>query len=99
MADYIINIILVVIGVIITLFTYYFQIKSKLQEAVNGKINDAEVQGVKGEDKINQVVNELYNIVPKAYRCVFTKEFIKTLTQKAFDKIEEYAKKQVNRNW
>lgn len=90
----ILNIILVVLGVIITFVTYYFKIKNKLQDAVNGSINDAEQEGVSGEDKMNQVVNELYSLVPIAYRAIFTKDFIQKLVQKAFDKIEEYAKKQ-----
>ena len=90
----ILNIILVVLGVIITFVTYYFKIKNKLQDAVNGSINDAEQEGVSGEDKMNQVVNDLYSLVPIAYRTIFTKDFIQKLVQKAFDKIEEYAKKQ-----
>ena len=90
----ILNIILVVLGVIITFVTYYFKIKNKLQDAVNGSINDAEQEGVSGEDKMNQVVNDLYSLVPIAYRAIFTKDFIQKLVQKAFDKIEEYAKKQ-----
>ena len=90
----ILNIILVVLGVIITFVTYYFKIKNKLQDAVNGSINDAEQEGVSGEDKMNQVVNDLYSLVPIAYRTIFTKDFIQKLVQKAFDKIEEYANKQ-----
>ena len=93
----ILNIILVVLGVIITFVTYYFKIKNKLQDAVNGSINDAEQEGVSGEDKMNQVVNDLYSLVPIAYRTIFTKDFIQKLVQKAFDKIEEYANKQVNK--
>ena len=90
----ILNIILVVLGVIITFVTYYFKVKNKLQDAVNGSINNAEQEGVSGEDKMNQVVNDLYSLVPIAYKGIFNKEFIRKLVQKAFDKIEEYANKQ-----
>ena len=90
----ILNIVLVLIGVVITFVTYYFKVKNKLQDAVNGSINNAEQEGVSGEDKMNQVVNDLYSLVPIAYRTIFTKDFIQKLVQKAFDKIEEYAKKQ-----
>ena len=90
----ILNIILVLIGVVITFVTYYFKVKNKLQDAVNGSINNAEQEGVSGEDKMNQVVNDLYSLVPIAYKGIFNKEFIRKLVQKAFDKIEEYANKQ-----
>lgn len=93
----ILNIVLVVLGVVITFVTYYFKVKNKLQDAVNGSINNAEQEGVSGEDKMNQVVNDLYSLVPVAYKGIFNKEFIKKLVQKAFDKIEEYANKQVNK--
>ena len=90
----ILNIVLVLIGVVITFVTYYFKVKNKLQDAVNGSINNAEQKGVSGEDKMNQVVNDLYSLVPIAYKGIFNKEFIQKLVQKAFDKIEEYANKQ-----
>lgn len=93
----ILNIVLVVLGVVITFVTYYFKVKNKLQDAVNGSINNAEQEGVPGEDKMNQVVNDLYSLVPVAYKGIFNKEFIRKLVQKAFDKIEEYANKQVNK--
>ena len=93
----ILNIVLVLIGVVITFVTYYFKVKNKLQDAVNGSINNAEQEGVSGEDKMNQVVNDLYSLVPIAYKGIFNKEFIRKLVQKAFDKIEEYANKQVNK--
>ena len=90
----ILNIVLVVLGVVITFVTYYFKVKNKLQDAVNGSINNAEQEGVSGEDKMNQVVNDLYSLVPIAYKGIFNKESIRKLVQKAFDKIEEYANKQ-----
>ena len=90
----ILNIVLVVLGVVITFVTYYFKVKNKLQDAVNGSINNAEQEGVSGEDKMNQVVNDLYSLVPITYKGIFNKEFIRKLVQKAFDKIEEYANKQ-----
>ena len=52
-----------------------------------------------GKASINNLrfVNDLYSLVPVAYKGIFNKEFIRKLVQKAFDKIEEYANKQVNK--
>ena len=75
----ILNIVLVLIGVVITFVTYYFKVKNKLQDAVNGSINNAEQEGISGEDKMNQVVNDLYSLVPIAYKGIFNKEFIRKL--------------------
>lgn len=96
-ASEIINIVLVVLGVIVTLVTYYFKIKSKLESSVTGSINDAEQEGVEGKEKMKRVVDDLYSIVPAPYKMIFTKDFIEKLVQKAFDKIEEYAEKQTKK--
>jgi hypothetical protein len=93
----IINIVLVVLGIIITLLTYYFKIKAKLESSVSGSINDAEIAGVDGKEKMKRVVDDLYSLVPLPYKMIFTKDFIEKLVQKAFDKIEEYAKKQTKK--
>ena len=48
----------------------------------------------KKEEKMAFVVEQLKKIVPKALRFIFTDKAIEKIAQKAFDKIEEYAKKQ-----
>lgn len=91
----ILSIVMTVLTIISTLLGYYFKIKQKLLDAVNGKIDDAEVDELNGEQKMLYVVNELYKLVPLAYKKIFNKKFIEKLVQKAFDKIENYAEKQV----
>ena len=93
----ILNIIMTIIAVISTMLGYYFNIKQKLLDAVNGKINEAEIEGITGEQKMLYVVHELYDLVPIPYRGLLNKNVIEKLVQKAFDKIEDYAKKQVNK--
>ena len=72
----IINIVLVVLGVIITLFTYYFKIKAKLESSISGSINDAEIAGVDGKEKMKRVVDDLYSLVPAPYKMIFTRDFM-----------------------
>lgn len=93
----ILSIVMTVLTVITSLIGYYFNIKQKLLDAVNGKINEVEGNLSDGKEKMEYVVSELKKIVPKALRFIFTDTVIETLVQKAFDKIEDYAEKQVNK--
>lgn len=93
----IINIALIVLTIISTLIGYYFKIKENILKEINGMINDAEDGESIGVDKMNQVVDNLYNLVPIAYRGILNKNVLEKMVQMAFDKIEEYAKKQVNK--
>ena len=93
----ILNIVMPILTIVSIVVGYYFNIKQKLLDAVNGKIDEAEVDELDGEQKMLYVVNELYDLVPLAYRSIFNKLFIEKLVQKAFDKIEDYAEKQVNK--
>ena len=93
----ILSIVMTVLTIVTSLLGYYFNIKQKLLDAVNGKIDEAEIDDLNGEQKMLYVVNELYKLVPLAYKSIFNKEFIEKLVQRAFDKIENYAEKQVNK--
>ena len=93
----ILSIVMTVLTIVTSLLGYYFNIKQKLLDAVNGKIDEAEIDDLNGEQKMLYVVNELYKLVPLAYRSIFNKEFIEKLVQRAFDKIDNYAEKQVNK--
>lgn len=93
----ILSIVMTILTVITTVIGYYFNIKQKLLDAVNDKIDNAEEIFKNGKEKMNYVINELYNLVPLPYKSIFNKDFIEKLVQKAFDKIEDYAEKQANK--
>lgn len=93
----ILNIVLIVLTILSTLIGYYFKIKEKISKEINGLINNAEDGESIGADKMNQVVDNLYKLVPIAYRGILNKNVLEKMVQLAFDKIEEYAKKQVNK--
>lgn len=94
----ILNIVLIVLTIISTLVGYYYQIKNKISKEINNFINDAEDGESLGVDKMNTVVDNLYKLVPVAYRGILNKSVLEKMVQLAFDKIEEYAKKQLNKN-
>ena len=97
MWEIILNIVLVLLSVVLACVTYYLDIKRKLQEKVNGEIANAEDLEKLGEEKMSYVVNQLKGIVPKVARFIFTDKVLETLVQVAFDKMEEYAQKQVSK--
>lgn len=93
----ILNIALIALTVLSTLVGYYFKIKEKISKEINGLINNAEDGESIGSDKMQSVVDNLYKLVPVAYRGILNKNVLEKMVQMAFDKIEEYAKKQVNK--
>lgn len=90
----ILNIALIILTVISTFVGYYFKIKEKVSNEINNLINEVEDNTTVGAEKMKKVVDSLYSIVPKAYRGILNKNVIEKMVQLAFDKIEEYAKKQ-----
>lgn len=94
MWETILNIVLVVLSVGLACLAYYCDLKKKITEQVNAEISNAEDTDKKKEEKMAFVVAQLKKIVPKALRFIFTDKAIEKIAQKAFDKIEEYAKKQ-----
>ncbi len=93
----ILNIALIVLTVLSTLVGYYFKIKEKIFKEINGLINNAEDGESIGADKMQSVVDNLYKLVPAPYKGILNKNVLEKMVQMAFDKIEEYAKKQVNK--
>ena len=73
---------------------YYFYVKSKINAAVSGSINDAEKSEINGEAKKAEAVAQLSAIVPAVLKPFISEKMIDAIVQAAFDKIEAYAKKQ-----
>ena len=97
MWEMILNIVLAVLSIGLALLSYYFDTKRKLVEHVNGEISNAENTDKKNAEKMAFVVEQLKKIVPKFMRFLFTDKALEKIVQNAFDKIEEYAKKQTKK--
>ena len=93
----ILNIALIILTILSTLIGYYFKIKEKVLKEINGLINNAEDGESIGKDKMQSVVDNLYKLVPAPYKGILNKNMIEKMVQLAFDKIEKYKKKQVNK--
>lgn len=86
--------ILTIAGVFVS---YYFYVKSKVYAATEAAVNDAEQEDKTAEEKMRFAVSEIYSIVPAVLKPILTPQAIEKIVQKAFDKIEEYAQKQVKK--
>ena len=86
------------VGVIAAYFLiHYLIIRFNLSKAVNEAIDNAEQIGIKGKEKMQQAIDYLYNLIPAVFKAFIKKPWIEGLIQKAFDKMEDYAKKQLAR--
>lgn len=84
---------------VVALFiSYYFYIKRKIEAEVPGAINGAEDTGMSGEEKFKEAVDTIYGLIPVAVRPFITRSLVETLVQEVFDKMEEYARKQLEKN-
>ena len=93
MWEMIINIVLAVLSVAIAFIAYYLEIKRKIVEAAGSEIANAQDVAADNSERMAYVVAQLKKIVPAPLRFIFTDKIIKTIAQKVFDKIKEYAKK------
>ena len=94
MWEVILNIVLVVLSIVLACLSYYLDTKKNLLEKANGEISKAEDTDKKNAEKMAFVVEQLKKVVPKAMRFIFTDRVIEKIVQKAWEEIEDYAKKQ-----
>lgn len=90
----ILSIIFGIISVIAVFASYYFNIKSKIQEAAEDAINAAEELDAIGAEKMKAAVDYVYGLIPAAFKPFLTKEAIQQVIQFTFDRMKEYALKQ-----
>lgn len=95
--EMVLNILLALLSVVLAGVSYYLEVKKNLLEKANGEISRAEDTDKKNAEKMAFVVEQLKKIVPKAMRFIFTDKAIEKIVQKAFDEIEDYAKKQTKK--
>lgn len=93
----IINIVLSVLGVLITFITYYSNLKKKIAEEAANAVNSSEIKGMKGEEKKEIAVKQIQSILPPGVRRIVPKKILEIAVEKAFEAMESYAKKQLDK--
>jgi hypothetical protein len=90
-----INIALGVLAIGVTFFSYYLAIRNKIEQAAKDAINIAEDLDKIGAEKMQIAVEQVYAVIPAIVKPVFPKDFIEQIIQEVFDKMTEFAEKQV----
>lgn len=93
----ILSIVFAVLTVVGGFVSYYFYIRNKLQKQIAAEIEGAEDADSIGEEKMAQVVSALKQLVPAILKPFITDNLIESLVQAAFNSIEAYAKKQIEK--
>lgn len=94
----ILEIVLGALTVVLIFINYYFSVKSSLQKSAGDAINNAENCDLAGKEKMKVAVSQISKLVPTVLKPFFTDEVIETIVQGAFDKMQEFAKKQVEKD-
>ncbi len=82
------------VSLLLSFVGYYFYIKSEIFKKTEDAVNNAEAEGTVGKEKLKAATEQLYATVPAVLKPFFSREQIELAVQTAFDKIEEYAKRQ-----
>lgn len=94
MKETIFNVVFALLAVFFICLSYYFYIHAKINAATEDAVNNAEQDDKTATEKMSLAVDQIYSIVPIAFKPFITKKTIQAIVQKAFDSIEAYAEKQ-----
>lgn len=75
----------------------YFSAREKIKEYAQVAINYAEDFEKNGEEKMKIAIAQAKDIIPRIIRFAFSDDKIRMIIQQVFDKMEEYAVKQLNK--
>lgn len=93
----ILSIVFAVLTVVGGFVSYYFYVRNEIQKQIAAEIDGAEIDEKIGAEKMQTVISALKELVPTILKPFITDSLIESLVQAAFDSIEAYAKKQVEK--
>lgn len=95
--EVIVSLALTALSLLITFIGHYFYVRGKLHKAATGAIANAEQDDKTGEEKMEIAVEQVYELIPTMLKPFLHKRTVRKIVQAAFDHIEVYAKKQVEK--
>ncbi len=95
--ELILTIVSSVITVAAAILGYYQHIKKRLEQEALNAINKAEETDKIGAEKMQDAIKMVYDMIPAVARPFISEKMVELVIQSVFDKVEEYARKQLEK--
>ena len=95
MPEIIISIITTVLAIAGAIAAYYIHIRKKIEDVALDAINTVENMDAVGKEKFDEAVNIVMGVIPVVAKPFIPRSVVEVVVQKIFDKVAEFAKKQV----
>lgn len=95
--EYVLTILSIICTVVAVVISYYQFIKQKIEREAIDAINKAEDLDKIGAEKMKEAVKTVYAVIPAIAKPFVSEVLVETIIQSVFDKVEEYARKQLNK--
>ena len=96
--EYLLIVLSILCTIVAAVISYYLYIKKLIESNALDAINKAEDTDLIAGEKMVEAVNTIYGMLPTVIRPFISKVLIETVLQGVFNKVEEYAKKQIDKN-
>lgn len=96
--ELLLTILSIICSFVAIVISYYFHIRKILEQEALDAINKAEETDKIGKEKMELAIDTVYNGLPAVVKPFVTRVLLETIIQAVFDKVEEYAQKQVKEN-
>lgn len=87
-----------VVTVLSVVLGYYQYIKKKIEQEALNAINKAEDTDKIGAEKMRDAVKTVYELIPGVAKPFISEKLVEMIIQNVFDKVEEYAHKQLEKD-
>ena len=95
--ELILTIVSSVIAVAAAILGYYQHIKKRIEQEALDAINKAEETDKIGAEKMQDAIKMVYGMIPAVARPFISEEMVELVIQRVFDKVEDYARKQIEK--
>ena len=95
--ELILTIVSSIIAVAAAILGYYQHIKNRIEQEALDAINKAEETDKIGAEKMQDAIKMVYDMIPDVARPFISEEMVELVIQRVFDKVEDYARKQIEK--
>ena len=95
--ELILTIVSSILTIIATILGYYQHIKKRLEQQALDAINKAEETDKIGTEKMQDAIKMVYDMIPAVARPFISEKMVEMVIQGVFDKVEDYARKQLEK--